>query len=43
MAWFPDNQFAREAFARDLLTMESALARVAGGSGAALIPSGAQT
>ena len=43
MAWFPDSQFVRETFARVFLTIKSVLARVTNGSGAALIPNGAQT
>jgi len=40
---FPVNQFARKAFTRYLATMNSVLARVADGSGAVIIPNGAQT
>jgi hypothetical protein len=39
----PVNRFVRKAFTRCLATMNSVLARVADGSGAVLIPNGAQT
>jgi hypothetical protein len=39
----PVNRFVRKAFTRYLGTMNSVLARVADGSGAVLIPNGAQT